>query len=43
LRDTGSVAAAQTAVYDHTCWLIHAYFCLTGTRDYIAGKPLGAA
>jgi ketose-bisphosphate aldolase len=43
LRDTGSVAAAQTAVYDHTCWLIHDYFCLTGTRDYIAGKPLGAA
>jgi fructose-bisphosphate aldolase, class II len=31
LRATGSVAAAQEAVYERTCWVIRDYFGLAGT------------
>jgi fructose-bisphosphate aldolase, class II len=31
LRATGSVAAAQDAVYERTCWVIRDYFGLAGT------------
>ena len=37
LRESGSVAAAQDAVYDRTCWLIRDYFGLAGTRRLVAG------
>ncbi len=37
LRESGSVAAAQEAVYDRTCWLIRDYFGLTGTRGLVLG------
>jgi ketose-bisphosphate aldolase len=36
LRESGSIATAQESVYDHTCWLIHDYFALTGTRVSVA-------
>ena len=36
LRESGSVATAQESVYDHTCWSIHDYFALTGTREFVA-------
>lgn len=32
LRESGSVEAAQEAVYTRTCWLIRDYFGLTGIR-----------
>lgn len=37
LRESGSVAAAQDAVYDRTCWLIRDYFDLAGTRRLVGG------
>jgi ketose-bisphosphate aldolase len=37
LRESGSVAAAQEAVYDRTRWLIRDYFGLTGTRGLVVG------
>ena len=37
LRESGSVVAAQDAVYDRTCWLIRDYFGLAGTRKLIVG------
>ena len=37
LRASESVAAAQDAVYDHTCWLIRDYFGLAGTRRLVTG------
>ncbi len=37
LRQSGSVAAAQQAVYDRTCWLLHDYFGLAGTRESVVG------
>ena len=37
LRESGSVTAAQDAVYDRTCWLIRDYFGLTGTRRLVVG------
>jgi fructose-bisphosphate aldolase class II len=37
LRESGSVASAQDAVYDRTCWLIRDYFGLAGTRKLIVG------
>lgn len=37
LRESGSVAAAQDAVYERTCWLIRDYFGLAGVRKLIAG------
>jgi fructose-bisphosphate aldolase, class II len=33
LRETGSVTAAQDAVYDRTCWVIRDYFGLAGTAS----------
>lgn len=36
LRETGSVAAAQDAVYDRTCWVIRDYFGWSGQRSVIA-------
>ncbi len=35
LRQSSSVAAAQQAVYGHTCWLIRDYFGLAGTREFV--------
>jgi len=37
LRVSESVAAAQDAVYERTCWLIRDYFGLAGTRRLVAG------
>jgi fructose-bisphosphate aldolase class II len=37
LRESGSVASAQDAVYDRTCWLIRDYFGLAGARKLIVG------
>jgi fructose-bisphosphate aldolase class II len=37
LRESGSVAAAQDAVYDRTSWLIRDYFDLAGTRRLVEG------
>ena len=37
LRESGSVAVAQDAVYDRTCWLIRDYFDLAGTRGLVVG------
>jgi fructose-bisphosphate aldolase class II len=35
LRESASVAAAQDAVYERTCWLIRDYFGLAGTRGLV--------
>jgi ketose-bisphosphate aldolase len=35
LRASGSVAAAQDAVYERTCWLIRDYFGLAGSRKLL--------
>jgi fructose/tagatose bisphosphate aldolase len=35
IRATGSVVAAQQAVYDRTTWLIRDYYRLTGLREVI--------
>ncbi len=35
LRESGSVVAAQDAVYDRTCWLILDYFGLAGSRELV--------
>lgn len=35
LRESGSVEAAQAAVYTRTCWLIRDYFGLTGIRSRV--------
>ena len=37
LRVSESVAAAQDAVYERTCWLIRDYFGLAGTRSLVTG------
>jgi fructose-bisphosphate aldolase class II len=37
LRVSESVAAAQDAVYERTCWLIRDYFGLAGTRRLVTG------
>jgi fructose-bisphosphate aldolase class II len=37
LRESGSVAAAQDAVYERTCWVIRDYFGLAGTRKLVVG------
>jgi len=37
LRASESVAAAQDAVYERTCWLIRNYFGLAGTRRLVTG------
>jgi len=39
LRESASVAAAQDAVYERTCWLIRDYFGLAGTRELVTGQP----
>ena len=35
LKTSGSVATAQDAVYERTCWLIKEYFGLAGTRSLV--------
>jgi fructose-bisphosphate aldolase class II len=35
LQESGSIAAAQDATYERTCWLIRDYFGLSGTRKLI--------
>jgi fructose/tagatose bisphosphate aldolase len=37
MKDSGNVAAAQQAVYERTCWVIHDYFGLAGTRSRVIG------
>jgi ketose-bisphosphate aldolase len=37
LRESGSVAAAQNAVYERACWLIRDYFGMAGTRRLVVG------
>jgi fructose-bisphosphate aldolase class II len=37
LRTTGSVTAAQDAVYERTCWVIRDYFGLAGTAGRLMG------
>jgi fructose/tagatose bisphosphate aldolase len=37
LRQTGSVTAAQDAVYERTCWVLRDYFSLAGTRKLLVG------
>jgi len=39
LQATGSILAAQDAVYDRTCWLLGDYFELAGSRTVAAGQP----
>jgi len=41
LRASGSVAAAQDAVYERTSWLIRDYFGLSGTRALVMGQATG--
>jgi fructose/tagatose bisphosphate aldolase len=36
MRASGDGVAAQQAVYERTCWLIHDYFGLAGTRRLVA-------
>ena len=38
LMESGSVTAAQDAVYARTCWLIRDYFNLAGTRSVVTGQ-----
>lgn len=35
LNESGSVATAQDAVYERTCWLIRDYFGLAGVRELV--------
>jgi fructose-bisphosphate aldolase class II len=35
LKESGSVATAQDAVYERTCWLIRDYFGLAGVRELV--------
>lgn len=37
LRESGSVAAAQDAVYERTSWLVRDYFGLAGIRGVVTG------
>jgi ketose-bisphosphate aldolase len=37
LRESGSVIAAQDAVYERTSWLIRDYFGLAGSRELLTG------
>jgi len=37
LRESGSVTAAQDAVYERACWLIRDYFGMAGTRRLVVG------
>lgn len=37
-RESGSVVAAQDAVYERTCWLIRDYFGLAGTKRLVVGS-----
>ena len=41
LRASGSVAAAQDAVYERTSWLIRDYFGLSGTRALVMSQETG--
>ena len=41
LRASGSVAAAQDAVYERTSWLIRDYFGLSGTRALVVSQETG--
>ena len=38
LRETDSVASAQEACYERTCWLLREYFELAGTRKQVLGE-----
>jgi len=38
LRESESVATAQDAVYERTCWLIRDYFGLAGTKRLVVGS-----
>jgi ketose-bisphosphate aldolase len=37
LKESESVASAQEAVYERTCWLIRDYFGVAGIRETVAG------
>jgi fructose-bisphosphate aldolase class II len=37
LKESGSIASAQDAVYERTCWLIRDYFGVAGTRGMLRG------
>jgi fructose/tagatose bisphosphate aldolase len=37
IKELGGILSAQESVYDHTCWLIHDYLALAGTRGTVAG------
>ena len=37
LQETGSVAQAQQAVYERTCWVITEYLGTAGNRKILAG------
>jgi fructose-bisphosphate aldolase class II len=39
LRESGSMPAAQDAVYERTAWLIRDYFDIAGIREMVAGDP----
>jgi fructose/tagatose bisphosphate aldolase len=41
-RESGSVPAAQEAVYHRTTWLMRDYFGLAGTRPVVTGRATGA-
>jgi fructose-bisphosphate aldolase class II len=41
LRVSGSVAAAQDAVYERTSWLVRDYFGLSGTRALVMSQETG--
>jgi fructose-bisphosphate aldolase class II len=38
LRESGSVATAQDAAYERTCWLLGDYFGLAGTRKLLVAE-----
>jgi ketose-bisphosphate aldolase len=43
VRESGSVPAAQEAVYHRTTWLMRDYFGLAGTWPVVTGRAAGAA
>jgi fructose/tagatose bisphosphate aldolase len=40
LRETGSVNAAQEALYERTCWVLRDYFGVSGNRRTVTGQGL---
>lgn len=41
LRETDNISEAQKATYESTCWLLHDYFAISGTRDKVMDESAG--